>query len=323
MPISEQQWFRCLDTIGLKAPDNIREYREDAQYSAILSQQLQFIEAEVYRQLYPELKAKMLFPVDTRTPSGAETTGYDMLTEFGSAALISNYADDLPLVDVMKERFLIQIRSYGDGYEYSIQDIRTSQMSGVPLEQERANAARFVAEVKVEEVAAIGNATGGLYGALNHPNIPLYTLTNGSWAAATANAIYDDLHVFVDQVLDANDDTVIPDTMILAPASYRRAAEARFTDGTGKSPLQAFLESKTPIKTVESWNRCKTADAAGTGPRGMVYKRDMKIIALDIPQMFEQFPPQPKNLAFFVPCHFRVAGIKVKYPLGCGYADGF
>jgi hypothetical protein len=321
MPITKEQWVNVLDSIGVPTPSG-SQLRHDAAYSAILAQQLQFIEAEVYRQLYPELKAKELFPVDSTTPSGAETTGYDMLTEFGAAALISNYADDLPLVDVMKERFVIKIQSYGDGYLYSIQDIRASQMSGMPLEQERANTARYVVEVKIEEVAAVGNKSAGIRGALNHPNVPLYVLPNGTWSSATANAIVEDLHSVVDQVLDANDDTVIPDTMVLAPASYRYAAERRYTDGSAETALSAFRKDNAYIKNVIPWNRCKTADAAGTGPRCMVYKRDRKVISLDIPQPFEQFPPQADNLAFKVPCHVRVAGIKIKYPLGCGYADG-
>lgn len=322
MPITQQQWLNVLDAIGATAQDGVTPLHLDTAYSIFLAQELQAIEAQVYREQYPELKAKMLFPVSYATPSGAQTTAYDMLTEFGSAALIANYADDLPLVDVMKQRYTINIQSYGDGYTYSIQDIRSAQMASIPLEQERANTARFVAEIKIEQVAAEGQANAGLYGALNHPNVPLYTLPTGAWASATANAIADDMHSFVDQVLDANDDTVLPDTMVLAPASYRRAGELLTTDGSSKSALKIFLQTNDYIKQVIPWNRCKTADAAGTGPRAMVYKKDKKVIELDIPQPFEQFPPQAHNLAFKVPCHVRVAGIKIRYPLGCGYADG-
>lgn len=319
--ITHGQRIRVLDSIGVRTLDD-RELREDAAYSAILSQQLQFIEAEVYRQKYPELKALQLFPVDNRTPSGALTTGYDMFTQFGAAALIANYADDFPLADIMAERFTIVIQSYGTGYQYSVQDIRASQMSGVPLEQERANSARYVAEQKVEDVAAFGETVGGLKGVLNHPNIPLYTLPTGTWATAAANAIVDDMHSFVDQCITANLDTDYPDTLILAPASYRRAMHARFTDGSGMTALDAFQKENKYIKTVDSWDRCRLADAAGTGPRSMVYKKDPRILALDIPQPFEQFPPQAVNMAFKVPCHLRCAGVKVRYPLACGYADG-
>ena len=51
------------------------------------------------------------------------------------------------------------------------------------------------------------------------------------------------------------------------------------------------------------------ADAAGTGPRMLTYQRDPEILELIIPQDFEQFPPQARNLAFVVPCHARIGGV--------------
>jgi hypothetical protein len=321
--MNREQIIRVLETIGLTAP-NGDELHLDASFSFYVTQELQSLEAAVYRKKYPELKGKILFPVDHSTPSGAQTTAYDMYDEFGEAAMISNYADDLPLVDLMKERFVIDIKSFGDGYVYSIQDIRAAQMASgsVKLDQEKPMTARRVVEHKFDQIIASGYSIGGIRGALNHPNIPLYSPITGTWSTATAAQMLADLHSFPNQILDANNDIWEPDTMILDPTNYRRAAQTRIDTVTGETVLQAFLRTNGYIKNVESWLRCRDMNAAGDAPRAMCYKRDPEVLVVDIPQEFEQLPPQAKNLAFKVPCHGRIAGVKVRYPLACGHMDG-
>ena len=76
------------------------------------------------------------------------------------------------------------------------------------------------------------------------------------------------------------------------------------------------------ITDVDFWHKLDLADAAGTGPRMVTYQRDPEVLELVIPQEFEQFPPQARNLAFVVPCHARVGGVVVYYPLAIVYTDG-
>ena len=76
------------------------------------------------------------------------------------------------------------------------------------------------------------------------------------------------------------------------------------------------------LRNAESWYKLNTADAAGTGPRALFYKRSPEVLELVIPQDFEQLPPQAKNLAFVVPCHARCGGVVVRYPVAMLYLDG-
>lgn len=295
---------------------------EDAKFTAFLAQELEQLETRTYDIKYPELKAKQLIPVSHATSPGAATTAYDQYDMFGEAAVVSNYADDIPLVDVMKERFVTDIQSIADGYLYSIQDIRGAQFAGIPLDAMRASTARRVIEYMFERIAAQGLAIGGLKGMLNHPNVPLYSPTTGSWSTASAAQMLADMHGFVDAIITANKETFYPDTYIMDGASRRLIARTRLNTVTQDTVLTAFLAESDYVKMVESWVRCEDMDVAGTGPRHCVYKKDPEVVELDIPQEFESFPPQPKNLAFFVPCHGRIAGVKIRYPLAMGYQDG-
>jgi len=46
------------------------------------------------------------------------------------------------------------------------------------------------------------------------------------------------------------------------------------------------------------------------------------VAALQIPQDYEEFDPQLDGLVFKVPCHQRVGGTIIYYPIAVLYMDG-
>lgn len=298
------------------------DYRLDTKYTAILSRDLEYVKAKTYDIRYPELRGKYLFPVSHEIPSGAETWKYEQWDQFGIANILSSYADDLPFVDVMKEEYTGLIHAIGDAFKYSIQDLRASQMNGTAIDAKRAQTARRAVEARFDVMAAVGDLKAGFCGALNHPNIPLISAVTGTWSTATGLQMIDDLEALVNGVITNNKETFFPDTIILDGVSLRRMASKKMSADNTTSALDVFMKNNQYIQNVEGWFRAETADAAGTGPRFMCYKKTDEVISYEIPQEFEQMPPQARNLAFVVNCHARVAGIISPYPLGCGYMDG-
>ena len=296
--------------------------RNDTAYTAVLAKQLQFVKAQTYDILYPTMKAKQLLPVSHDIDPGAQTWSYEQWDSFGMATIISNYAADLPLVDVIADDFIYRIHSIGDAYQYSIQDLAADNYSGRGIGTRKANAARDAIERRFEQYGASGNLVAGLAGLLNHPNVALVSPATGTWSTATALQMLDDMNTLVNGVLTNSQETVVVDTFVLDPASYRRIAVEPMLDNSGRTVLETFLNTSPYIKTVESWIRCATADAAGTGPRFVCYQKNPGVITYEIPREFTQMPPQAVNLAFKVNCHARVAGVAIYYPLGVGYMDG-
>ena len=47
---------------------------------------------------------------------------------------------------------------------------------------------------------------------------------------------------------------------------------------------------------------------------GFLFKKDKRKFAIEIPMPFYQYPIQPKNLGFIVPCESRIAGAIIYYP---------
>jgi hypothetical protein len=54
----------------------------------------------------------------------------------------------------------------------------------------------------------------------------------------------------------------------------------------------------------------------------VAYLRNPEVLELEIPQDFEQFAPERRNLEFIVNCHARCGGVLVYQPLAMAYMDG-
>lgn len=298
--------------------------RMDAKFTAVLEKQLEFVKTRTYDIVYPEMKARQIIPVNNDVDPGAETITYRQWDDFGMAVIIANYGDDLPLIDALVEEFQQKVHGIGAAYQWSIQDLRRSAMAGAQLDQRRARAARRSIEQQIENIAALGNAKAGLRGFAKHPNVPLVSPTTGNWASATSDQIIVDLNKLATSIVTTNKETFLPDTLVLDISRYNLIATKRLstTGDTNQTVLEGWLSSNPWVTNVGTWNKLALADAANTGPRLVCYKRDEEVLTLEIPQEFEQFPPQAKNLAFQVPVHARIGGVIVYYPIAMAYMDG-
>jgi len=299
----------------------------DAAESAFFSRQLEEIRARTYDVKLVELKARMLIPVDNSAPPGADAVTYRQFTSSGLAKIIASYADDLPRSDVFGKEFHVNVKSLGASYGYNVQEIRAAQMTGLPLEQRRANAARRAIEELIDRIAQTGDTDTGLVGLLNQSAALVYTVPNGAsglqdWADKTPSEILADMNGATNNVVIQTSDVEHPDTMLLPIKQYTQVATQPFNPNNASNVtiLEMFLKNSPWVSEVEPWYAL-TGAGAGSSDRGLVYKRDPDHLMLVIPQEFEQFPPQQRGLEFVVPCHARCGGVQVPYPLSICYFD--
>jgi len=300
-----------------------RGIRLDAGETAAFARQLEYIYARTFDVRYAELKARRYIPVDNSVDPGAEFYTYRQWDQFGMAKLIANYADDLPRVDVLAKEYPAPIHSLGSSYGYSIQDLRRAAMAGSQLDSKRAMACRRANEQAVDEIAAFGDADAGLGGFTNHANVPIIGADNAPWSSATPLEIIADLNKLVNSIVTATLETFTPDTVILDTASFQimNTTPMSTTGDADKTILRFWLDNNPYVRNVDQWVKLTDAGAGGV-TRIVAYKRDPEVLELVIPQEFEQFPPQARNLAFVIPTHSRIGGVSVRYPLAMAYMDG-
>jgi hypothetical protein len=301
---------------------------EDA--SIFFARELDFIKSKTYDRVYPEMSAISNFPITHEVPEGAETMTYYSYEKTGMAAIISNYATDLPRADVMGEPTTVRIKSVGDSYGYSIQEMRASRMVGKSLDSRKADAARYAVDKAVNTIAFAGNDANRLMGVLSKGNdIPLYTLSTTedgktSWKDKTASEILADINGMFAYQAEITQDVERADTLMIPPAVYIDIS-TRQIPNTGYTVLKFLMENAPYLKKIVS-----AAEVAGmnktTNPYGenvaFLYTNSPDKMSLEIPMAFYQYPLQNRNLEVVVPCEARVAGIVLYYPLSALIAVG-
>lgn len=295
--------------------------RMDSNESAFLDRELTFVSAEVVQVLYSILKARDFIPMVGEVPEWADTWTYREYDERGTAALISNYAGDLPLVDAFVTETPHKISDIGAAYQWTIRDLVVAARMEQRLDVTRAQAARNAIERKIDAIAATGIPERGIKGFLNNASVPHGSLPTGTWASATADQILGDMFAAEQAVITNSAENHEPDTMLLTPAAYGIAATKRAATTSDTTVLSYFLANAQSIKNVGRWKKLEGAGAASTN-RLVAYKRDPSCVRLVIPVEFKQLEPEKRNLAYIVDCLCRIGGVSVIRPLSMYYGDG-
>jgi len=306
--------------------------RLDANEVAFTIRGLEYVFQETYDVEYPELQAKNLLPINNRVPTGATSYTYFQWDKTGECRFITNYANDFTNAEVQLQEFTGYVAALGNSFAYSVQDLRAAQSVqfgvGAPLDTLRAQAARDVHEMKVDDVAAYGNSARRLNGFINHPDIPTVTVSagGGAWSTTLATVseannliIMADLNKLCTSIEQTTLGLYKPDTLVL-PLSVKPRVMSPMTPGTFNAVplLQHWLKQQDMIKNVVFWAKCDAANSNGAlttnNAWAIAYKRDPKIIELVIPQAFEMFEPERRGMTFTVACHSRIGGVTIRYP---------
>lgn len=298
-------------------------WRQDAHETAVLTRQLDFVQAEVYRVEYADLKSELFIPVKSDVPVGAKQWFYRVWDKVGIAKIIHDYANDFERVDILAREVGQKIVDVGDYYEYSIRDLEHAAFANVPLDAELGLAVREAIELAFDNIAAKGDAATGLPGFVNHENVPVVTLPNGDWQDPTTTAleVLEDMRYLASRPFINTMQKRSADTMLLDTESYEYVAGTPVSSlNPDRTILDVFLATQRHIRNVDSWTKLDTANPDG-GPRIMVYQRDPRVVQLQIPERFRQLPMQELGAVFRTHCLGRIGGTSWRIPLAGAYAD--
>lgn len=304
--------------------------------SVFFARELDYVKAKSYDVEYPELTALSLFPNTSEADEGAETVTYYTYDKTGMAKIIQNYSTDLPRADVNGKPSYAQVKSLGDSYGYSVQEMRASRLAGKSLDTRKGESARFQIDNLINIIAWKGDAASGLMGVLSEgQSIPLYSITAGGtsgktkWTEKTADEILADVNGMAKQVARVTKNVERPDTLCVPADVYMDISTRRIPD-TSTTVLAFILEHAPYIKNVVSAAELD-ADSVETNPYGaasggsgvaFLFTNDERKLALENPMPFIQHQLQIQGLETVIPCEARTAGVIVYYPLSALIAVG-
>ena len=300
----------------------------DADESVFFARELESVKSKTYDIKYAGLQARTIIPVSFEAGPGADTIKYEQWDQVGVAKIVSNYATDIPRVDVKAKEFRSPVKSLADSYGYSIQDVRSAKQAGKPLEARKAAAAKRGILQAEHAIAMFGNADHGLQGLLSHPNVPVVVIpadgtgASKKFSTKTADKIIRDINSIVNAPINNTKGVEIPDTMLFPVDVYTLISSTPWSaTANSDTTILEFVKKANPH--IKEWGMLPDLkDAGGAGvDQALCYRRDPNALTLEIPQDFEQFAPQEKGLAFEIPCHSRCGGVIIYYPLSLAKAD--
>jgi hypothetical protein len=309
------------------------EDRLDANETAVLTQQLEYLRARTADIERPAFKARMLVPVTSEVDPGAETWAYAQWDRAGMAKIVANYADDIPKVATFAKKFVNTVETIALGYGWSWLDLQRTARAGVPLQTRLAQAVRDGFEQRIEIIGAIGITETGATGLLNNANVPQIsaappaTGSSSVWGGAdkTPQEILNDLHAMEDAIIVNTKGTRFPDTLVLPLAKYRYIQKTPVSVAGGANPrdtiMSIFLEKSSTVRNIEWWQFLDTAGTGGTA-RAIMYSRNPIVVHLELPLEQQEMPPQAKNLSLEINSVGRIGGVAWEYPLGGVYMNG-
>lgn len=300
----------------------------DAAESVFFERELEHVKARTYDKKYDQFNHREILPVSYEADPADEVIIHESYEQVGIAKIISDYADDLPRSDVLARSFSTPIKSIGGSYGYSIQEIRRSMRAGKGLPERKATATRRSMMTEEERIAWFGDADTGLQGFFNNPNITVVAAAGKAaggttWAVATVEEILADIRALMNIPIVVTNGHERIQTILMPDLQYGLLATTQMNNVTNQTVLQFVMENfkALGLQEIIPLFHLRAAGVAGVS-RMIGYRKDPEYLTLEIPQDFEQFPPQQRNLEFVVPCHQRHGGVRVYYPLAFASMDG-
>lgn len=315
------------DDQDVRIAENSGLLRADANESIFFARQLEHVRSKTYDIERPKLTAWELFPIDTSVPAGAKTITYRQYDTVGMAKVIANYADDLPRADVTAKEFTSPVRGIGDSYGYDVQEIRYAQMTGTSLDSKKAAAARKAHDQKINQLAWNGDTVSGLPGFLTNANIPAVVIAadgTGSsklWSTKTPAQILRDMNAVVNSVYTTTKGVHRANELWMPLEQYSYIASTPRSETSDTTILDYFLANNAFVERVVP---VLELDGAGTAGADIMVAAENSIdnYQMNLAMPFMQHPPQPRNLAFEVPCESRFGGVTIERPLAFAKAEG-
>lgn len=321
---------QATETIALALRDK-GVLRTDANETAAFVRELEYVETEVQKKIYPPEQFPMLsiVPIDPSIPPWAKHVTWRVKDWVGQYKWIAANANDIPVIG--EESGLEKttpVQTYAAKVTWDVDDIRFAVAMQINLPVDKMANLKEGANFFADKGLAIGDPSTGMPGLLNNTNITTdgagQLPNGGDWAnpAVTGEEILGDLDYMVTVIPDVTRNAYLPDTLVLPQSLYSVLNRKRVDTGVASSEtvLQRFKADHPEITIIWTW-RLDTADAAGTGPRAIVFKRSLDVVKGVLPVVYETLPPQYIDRMVVVHASGRCGGVILRGPGGIRYFD--
>lgn len=261
-----------------------------------------------YEQEYADNSVVNIFPVTNEIPGHAKYFEYPEFDGVGIAKIIADYSDALPLVDALMTEKQGKVFRFGNAFMISVDEIKVGAATGQSLSARKQALAFEAHDNLLDKLVWSGSAPHGIVSVFDHPNINNVVATP-NWSVPQ-NAV-DDITAMIDAVENSTQGFHHV-TDILLPASARRHMQ-RLVDNTTLSYGELFTRNNPGI-TLRYMQFLDNYDGAN-GKAALAFEKNPLNASIEIPEMTNVLPGQPRDLHFKYPVTSKSAGLIIYRPL--------
>ena len=304
--------------------------------------QLEYIQAQSFDVLYPDLKGRDLFALNTEGGEGINTITYRSYDKRGETAIIAGKATDLPRGDISGKEYSISVKTLGNAFGYSRQELASAKVTGMPLEARKAEATRRSYEEKVNQLIFFGDVENNLHGFFNGPaSAPALTAARSVVAgSAVSNATQWRTDKTPDEIIadltsacvSMYADTLMlfrPDTMIMSVANKQLLMNTPRSVQSDMSIMSWFLQNNDFITSADQIKDVNEVAGIYPDPTGSISAEikpgngfeGFTVVASGADNMrvrepfpYMHLPVQYRGLEFEINCYGRFAGVEMIRP---------
>lgn len=271
----------------------------------VLSQR-SHIETEVLKKPYPAIRYQTYLQVDTSANPFASSVTFFAQDSQGKAKMINGKGDDVPLVNIKRQKFEETVGMGGIGYSFSLEEIGAAQMTGQPLSADGAEAARMAYEQFVDEVAMKGaNGDDGL--------LTMAGITEIAAGKTIATMTPDEILAMVNNnIAKVEADSLgieLVDTVIF-PLVSAGTFERRLGDGSDTTILDFVSRANRYTRRTGQPLRIEFDHRLTT--KAVMYRNDPQVVKMHMPMPLQFIAPQAVNLEVKVLGMFRFSPVNIR-----------
>lgn len=316
---------------------NIMLNMQDAPQKALgfLIQQGTLIEPVVWQTKYQDIQYPSLIPVDTSAPEWIQSVTYFSMDAVGAMQWFSGKAQDVPNVELLREKFQTGVSMSALGYRYDLEELGTAMMLGMNLNPDKAIAARRIAEEFTDKIAFNGDTSKGLTGLVNNSAVTATTAPADGTGAATTFAsktpdqVLRDINGQLTGIYTGTLGAEMADTILL-PYTVLLDLSTRRIDAVNQTTILEWVEKNNiytrttgQALTIRGMFGYLDTSGASSTKRMVAYRRSPEVLKMHIPMPYRFLPVwQVGPILFEVPGIMRIGGVDIRRPKSVRYLDG-
>jgi hypothetical protein len=276
------------------------------------------IEAGLVARKYPGITYQADIPVDTSAHPFAKSITFFSSDNVGAAKIINGHGDDIPMANVDLGKSDAPVHMGGIGYSFSLEEIGQAQMIGMGLDAMGAASARFAYEKFVDAAAYSGTGLPGGTGLYNSAAVTPVAST-GLFSALTPDQVLLNLNTLIGGAFSSTLGIEMVNTVRLPLAVFTDLTTRRVTD-INMTIMQFLREAN--VYTAQTGQPLDIKADYRLTTRAVAWMKDPEVLKLHIPMTLRFLPVQPRNVEYYVPGMFRMAGLDIRRPGAVRYLDG-